>query len=246
MNLCLIKQTAYAGSESYPVSKVSKFDPNDPFCEDGFNSSPLSTQQLRLVQEFSGPLSTPASFDNQPSRYAPYRPGVGGTLADDVVSSNEPAGEAIGAVSGSGNSLLSKAARAVGLCDWRQNHKSPSAFQAYLNGQCAPGQGKNPASQNYCYRAVKHALGAAGAKHGALTSGSAIQAHTRGDLKRAGLKQVSANIASAPNGAVLVYSGGAHGHIEIKTCDSNGVCKYCSDYCSARPSRRALAAVYTL
>jgi LysM repeat protein len=87
-------------------------------------------------------------------------------------------------------------------------------------------------SQGLCYRYVKQALQQSGAVNTYLAGGSAIQAGPQ--LERQGyvniLNRPGFNINSpydAPKGAVLVYSGGQHGHIEIRT--DNG---FASDYAS--------------
>jgi LysM repeat protein len=88
-------------------------------------------------------------------------------------------------------------------------------------------------SQGLCYRYVKQALQASGAVNTYLAGGSAIQAGPQ--LQRQGyvnlLNRPGFNIRSAydaPVGAVLVYSGGQHGHIEIRTRGG-----FASDYASA-------------
>ncbi len=95
-------------------------------------------------------------------------------------------------------------------------------------------------SQGLCYRYVKQALQASGAVNTYLAGGSAIQAGPQ--LERQGyvnlLNRPGFQIRSAydaPVGAVLVYSGGQHGHIEIRT--RNG---FASDFAS--PNARTGAA----
>jgi hypothetical protein len=113
-------------------------------------------------------------------------------------------------------------------------------------------------SKGMCYRAVKDALTAAGITRSNLPGESAKDAHKKGYLRQAGMRDIMANLKSrhgndlqavarnAPPGAVLVYDGGSHGHghIEIKA----GQNQYCSDFCSTRPVstylRRRLIGVY--
>jgi LysM repeat protein len=97
-----------------------------------------------------------------------------------------------------------------------------------------------PHSQRLCYRYVKQALQQSGAVNGYLAGGSAIQAGPQ--LQRQGyvniLNRPGFQIRSAydaPVGAVLVYSGGQHGHIELRT--NHG---FASDYAS--PNARTGAA----
>jgi LysM repeat protein len=89
-------------------------------------------------------------------------------------------------------------------------------------------------SRGLCYRYVKRALQQSGAVNTYLAGGSAIQAGPQ--LERQGytniLNRPGFNIRSpydAPPGAVLVYAGGQHGHIELRT--RNG---FASDYFSPR------------
>jgi LysM repeat protein len=91
-----------------------------------------------------------------------------------------------------------------------------------------------PGSRGLCYRYVKQALQQSGAVNTYLPGGSAIQAGPH--LERQGytniLNRPGFNIRSpydAPPGAVLVYAGGQHGHIELRT--RNG---FASDYFSPR------------
>lgn len=55
-------------------------------------------------------------------------------------------------------------------------------------------------------------------------------------------KNTSCNPRNAPNGAVLVYSGGTSGHAEIKVDRGNGQIYYCSDYCATEPRNEASSA----
>lgn len=86
------------------------------------------------------------------------------------------------------------------------------------------------ASAGMCYKGVKTALQESGAVNYYLGGGKAIEAHTAGHLARAGFRKIPCTPYNAPEGAVLVYSGGYAGHIEIR---SNG--NYCSDFCSPNP-----------
>ncbi len=91
---------------------------------------------------------------------------------------------------------------------------------------------KEPKSTGWCYRYVKKALQASGLASKYLEGASAKNAG--GPLKAEGFKNLMdvpkgvnkiKSPYNAPMGAILVYSGGEHGHIEIKT--KNG---FISDY----------------
>jgi hypothetical protein len=113
-------------------------------------------------------------------------------------------------------------------------------------------------SKGKCYAGVKDALVEAGITKTRLPGVSAKDAHYRGYLKKAGMKNIMPSLKgkiggnlvkiaqNAPAGAVLVYDGGSHGHghIEIKTTAN----QYCSDFCRNYPvnirNARRLIAVY--
>jgi hypothetical protein len=114
-----------------------------------------------------------------------------------------------------------------------------------LEGSCR-GKAKTKAkskSLGYCLRYVKHALVSGGYMK---TKGSwpgnyseQVSAKYAGgpllDLGFTNIKKNGINEYNAPKGAILVYSGGKHGHIEIKT----GTKEYTSDYISSRPRSAA-------
>lgn len=95
-----------------------------------------------------------------------------------------------------------------------------------------------------CYQAVKKALVKSGMVSRYFVSEFAIEAHSKGYLKREGyINYISQyNEKNAPLGCILVYSGGTSqkrapggaGHIEAVINTGSGR-KYCSDFCSARP-----------
>ena len=100
---------------------------------------------------------------------------------------------------------------------------------------------KRPESTGYCYRYVKHALDHSGLASGYLTGVSAMHAGRR--LKAEGFSNLldtpewKAKVKDpslAPKGAILVYSGGPNGHIEIKTGNGREG-GYVSDYYSDEP-----------
>lgn len=108
----------------------------------------------------------------------------------------------------------------------------------------------------FCFRYVKYALQGSGLVHGSkgeyyengyLGESSAKNAGT--PLEQAGFENIMSDeltAENAPVGAVLVYSGGKHGHIEVKT----GKSEYTSDYVTSVPrstsSTRTLTGVYIL
>lgn len=102
-----------------------------------------------------------------------------------------------------------------------------------------------------CYAGVKDAMLAVygGPRPGLL---HARQAHTsaqgRNYFAKKGFKNNTSvrNPRNAPPGSVIVYSGGASGHIEVVVI-KNGQRMYCSDFCASSPiseriSRRMIAA----
>jgi hypothetical protein len=100
-------------------------------------------------------------------------------------------------------------------------------------------------SKYRCYRGVKDALVDAGLVDSWWPEVAASDAHDKGTLEKKGFKNVMEEgytSATAPLGAVLVYSGGKYrcsengrkktcGHIEIKVNQN----EYCSDYCKSIP-----------
>lgn len=100
-------------------------------------------------------------------------------------------------------------------------------------------------SKGMCYQAVKNALVDSGMTKHYLPGNHAIEAHTKGHLKRAGFTNFIGryNAFNAPVGCVLVYKGGKSGHIETRTRGG-----YCSDFCRKSPIstilRRKLVGVY--
>ena len=128
----------------------------------------------------------------------------------------------------------------AGLCtNTTANYRKPSYVSKRIgqeNCRAKPG-GK-------CFAAVKAALIASGVTSEYLTGVSAKFAHTQGILTRAGFKTVkNCSSTTAPIGAILVYSGGKHGHIEVNTGKG-----FCSDFCKSQPidryARRKLLACY--
>lgn len=89
-----------------------------------------------------------------------------------------------------------------------------------------------------CAKAVRYAVSdyLGRPREGANRLGWALHAKDTGPaLRAAGFQQVSGcTAANAPNGAVMVYSGGRSGHIEIKVV-RGGEDYYCSDYCGQEP-----------
>jgi hypothetical protein len=87
-------------------------------------------------------------------------------------------------------------------------------------------------SQGLCYRYVKNGLLSGGLVNTYLAGGSAFMAGPQ--LQRQGFRNVINSLGGdprrAPIGAVLVYDGGPHGHIEVRT--PNG---FISDYRSSNP-----------
>ncbi len=97
-----------------------------------------------------------------------------------------------------------------------------------------------PRPTKYCWRYVKRALVASNAVDSypdgvsAKYAGKELIAH-HGFQKLNDITKPK----DAPVGAVLVYGGKGHGHVEIKT--KNG---YVSDFSTTRPSKRPLTGVY--
>ncbi len=111
-------------------------------------------------------------------------------------------------------------------------------------------------SKGLCYAGVKDALLAAGITSTRLPGTYAIEAHSKGYLRRTGKfdqilesqvrSQPAQAIEQAPPGAILVYSGGpdGYGHIEVKV-NTGEQAQFCSDFCSRNPVRgRQLVAIY--
>src|SRR5690606_18675323 len=99
-------------------------------------------------------------------------------------------------------------------------------------------------SKGYCLAGVKDALLKAGFTSTRIgpTIAFARDMHKKETLKDEGFKDIMPEgftSETAPEGAILVYSGGIRtgcpkggcGHIEIKL----GPKEYCSDFCSTRP-----------
>ncbi|MCB0362858.1 MAG: hypothetical protein KDD35_09050, partial [Bdellovibrionales bacterium] len=105
-------------------------------------------------------------------------------------------------------------------------------------------------SKGLCYRAVKEALKNSKMVDYKLPGGHAIEAHSKGYLKRAGFTNYIGKYSAynAPVGCVLVYSGGRSGHIEMVNHSQKMGREYCSDFCSKRPVsaylKRRLRGVY--
>ncbi|MFA6080523.1 MAG: hypothetical protein WC753_03545 [Candidatus Gracilibacteria bacterium] len=121
------------------------------------------------------------------------------------------------------------------LKDLPKGTKGPPSLLAKLAKQ-----GTNPGgSTGTCYKSVKNHLCAAGYVESSykMTQGSAQNAAS--DLQSIGFSNVGPNIGNAQVGDVCVYSGGAHGHIEIKTGDG-----YASDFFASHPSGRKLIGVW--
>lgn len=104
-------------------------------------------------------------------------------------------------------------------------------------------------SKGACYAGVKDAI--ADVYGGPRLEGiHAVSAHTNGTLKKKGFRNVTSQYktaGNAPPGAVLVYSGGASGHIETVVI-RDGKRLYCSDFCSSSPintrASRKLVGIY--
>lgn len=142
---------------------------------------------------------------------------------------------------GSGARRLAEAAMAEAAeCRVTASHVRRRTGQARL---CGPSQSKGK-----CYAAVKDALVRAGITRERLPGGSAYMAHANGYLRQAGMvNRVSEfNRDTAPEGCVLIYAGGSHGHGHSEIRTARG---YCSDYCSQNPLRSQnyrLTGVYCL
>lgn len=144
-----------------------------------------------------------------------------------------------GAVAANGGGVVgaarAEAAAAAAAGSGTRSVAGMTPNQASVNAAIyAENRVRGQGSQSLCYRYVKQALQHAGAVNTYLAGGSAIQAGR--PLEQQGfvnvLNRPGANIRSAydaPVGAVLVYRGGQHGHIEIRT--PNG---FASDYFSTR------------
>jgi hypothetical protein len=199
----------------------------------------IAGQSLRGLGEVAGHL-------NQQQPQPPQRPG---DLRAPVTRVPTASDEIINVASGRAERLMIEARRQALVC------RQPASFlRRRLGSQPICGN----RSKGLCYRAVKDALTAAGITRSNLPGNSAKDAHQRGYLRQAGMRDIMANLRSrhgnnlqaiaqnAPPGAVLVYEGGSHGHghIEIKS----GQNEYCSDFCSTRPVntylRRRLIGVY--
>jgi hypothetical protein len=104
------------------------------------------------------------------------------------------------------------------------------------NGQPVPSDGR---SQGCCKGAVNDMLVEMGLTANRVPGNSATQMAALGNLRnsrgellfRDVSNEIGRNSYLAPVGAVLVYNGGPHGHVEVRK--PNG--EFCSDYCSVRP-----------
>lgn len=127
------------------------------------------------------------------------------------------------------------------LCKFRAgvpNSSYGSKFRRIcLNYDGSRRTNKDPGeSTNYCYRYMKFGLQEAGIVDSYLAGAHARQAGA--PLERAGFENIMGdepwNITDprdAPDGAVIVYSGGSSGHIEIKASEN----EYISDFIGTRP-----------
>ncbi len=154
-----------------------------------------------------------------PSGTAPIPPGPTMSLMSLLERKSEPKKKPV-----SENELLIKAA--FDNTDWLLGDRGKRIKK------------RKPGSLDLCYRYVKTALLKAGIASHYLSGVSAKNAGP--SLKHLGyvntLKKSKKPIdpRSAPRGAILVYSGGQHGHIEIKT-GKKGAGGFVSDYSSDVP-----------
>lgn len=110
-------------------------------------------------------------------------------------------------------------------------------------GYTARGQYYNGHSQGYCFRGVKTGL-----LEGGVTTGymDGISAKNAGPslLSNGFTKTNITDARQAPPGSVIVYGGGRHGHIEMRTSDGG----YVSDFYSRNPpnpQNRPVLGIYT-
>jgi hypothetical protein len=100
---------------------------------------------------------------------------------------------------------------------------------------------RRPGSVAQCWRFVKHGL--MGGGYTKSYPGSANARDAGGDLRKMGFKNLlsdpkykSMNGRTAPKGAVLVYTGGCCGHVEVKAGDGS----YLSDFDGRRPVNESI------
>lgn len=144
---------------------------------------------------------------------------------------------------------LARLGHRMAACNWR--NKSPGQWKKNSSEAAIAACEARPhyRAGGMCYRAVKHIMLAAGVTGNYPNGAYAIQAHTRGTLSNLGFTNKIGQMTpqSAPDGAILVYSGGPQGkgHIEVASRTSSGKRLYCSDYCADRPpGNRRLVGIY--
>lgn len=128
-----------------------------------------------------------------------------------------------------GERMAQAAYEVAGLCT---NTTARYRDLDYVRGRIAKGETCRSRPGGKCYAAVKAALRLAGVTDEHLDGASAKHAHTKGILTAAGFRNINCDPNSPPLGAILVFSGGRHGHIEIYSGPERG---YCSDFCRDEP-----------
>jgi hypothetical protein len=123
---------------------------------------------------------------------------------------------------------------------FKSRHDAVQVSRSLLKAAHIAEANANPRSTRYCWRYVKRALVKAHvvdsypAGRSAKYAGQELTQH-HGFTKLPNIKRPE----DAPVGAILVYGGKGHGHVEFRTEDG-----FVSDFISSRPSRRPLSGVY--
>lgn len=229
--------------------------------------------------ELPSPLKLTATQDaSVATKLAPDTITSTGSNSSEVTSSDNPAAdyaadyddvkEAATTTYGTqGNEAMSQILNKLSSEAWKSATKRRKVADF-----CGGGYRSGNRSKCMCAQGAKEALVAAGVCK-SYPSGNALQTHKNGTLKASCPNlTLSSNKdpGKAPAGSVIVYSGYAgrrphnYGHIEIKvpvTAELKkqmgragndlkiGQYMYCSDFCSARPTKTAhnkVAAIYTL